>query len=76
MASAAFSDDLIADLGAMLGARMADAVRVVVRAAPRADFAGFLLTARALLALFLAGRRAALDDRPAVLVEWLLINII
>jgi hypothetical protein len=28
------------------------------------------------LAPFLSGRRVALDDRPAVLVEWLLIGSI
>src|SRR5450631_3015180 len=71
--------DLSADLGAMLGARIAVAAlgRVALLTGRRADFDAFFisaraLSARALLAPFLSGRRVPLDDRPAVLVEWLL----
>jgi hypothetical protein len=66
--------DLSANLGAMLGARIAVAAlgRVALLTGRRADFDAFFISARALLAPFLSGRRVALDDRPAVLVEWLL----
>ena len=50
--------------------------RVELLTGRRADFDAFLLAARTLLAGFLSDRRAVLDDRPAVLVEWLLITSI
>jgi hypothetical protein len=69
---------LAADFGAMLGARIAIAAwgRAVLPTGRRADFDAFLTSARAPLALFLSGRRRALEDRPAVLVEWLLMTTI
>jgi hypothetical protein len=70
--------DLSADLGAMLGARIAmvDVGRAALPTGRRADFDGFFNSAPALLAVFLSGRRVALDDRPAVLVDWLLMAAI
>ena len=69
---------LAADLGAILGARIAVAEvgRVVLPTGRRADFDAFLFSARAVLAIFLSGRRVVLVDLPAVLVEWLLISSI
>jgi hypothetical protein len=70
--------DFAADLGAMLGATIgvAEVGREALPTGRRADFAAFLFPARALLLIFLSGRRAVLDDRLAVLVEWLLIFLI
>lgn len=62
---------LIEDLGAMLGERTADTVRVLAR---RADFAVFLLTARAVFAPFFDVRLAVFGDRRAALVVWLLMS--
>jgi hypothetical protein len=68
------------DLGAMLGARIAEtAGRVILPTGRRADFDAFGVTAPALLAVlavFLSDRPVALADRPAVLVEWLLMPAI
>jgi hypothetical protein len=50
--------------------------RVALLTGRRADFDAFFISARALLAPFLSGRRVALDDRPAVLVELLLMTSI
>jgi hypothetical protein len=73
-----FAADLSANLGAMLGARIVVAAlgRAALPTGRRADFADFFNSAPALLAPFLSGRRVALDDRPAVLAEWLLIGSI
>jgi hypothetical protein len=65
-------------LGAMLGARIAEAPlgRADLPTGRRADFGAFFISTRALLALFLSGRRAVLEERPAVLVDWVVIHTI
>jgi hypothetical protein len=63
--------DIVADLDAMLGARIgvAEVGREALPTGRRADFAAFLFGAPALLLIFLSGRWAVLDDRLAVFVE-------